>query len=124
MHNAQSGDPLEDRSASDERKLREEHLLVAATTLLVRWGYRKTTIDDVAREAGVGKGIIYLCHVDQPGRDLPALLYGFVDACRHGCNLCSDRFAARRGNLAGTSLGMIPLGLLSAICSRDGCVQQ
>jgi AcrR family transcriptional regulator len=44
----------------DERKLREERILDAATTLLVRWGYRKTTIDDVAREAGVGKGTIYL----------------------------------------------------------------
>jgi AcrR family transcriptional regulator len=44
----------------DERKLREERILNAATTLLVRWGYRKTTIDDVAREAGVGKGTIYL----------------------------------------------------------------
>jgi AcrR family transcriptional regulator len=45
---------------SPERKLREERLLDAATTLLVRWGYRKTTLDDVAREAGVGKGTIYL----------------------------------------------------------------
>jgi AcrR family transcriptional regulator len=45
---------------SDERKLREERILDAATTLLVRWGYRKTTIDDVAHEAGVGKGTIYL----------------------------------------------------------------
>src|SRR2546429_1999184 len=53
--NTQPGQP-----ESDERKLREERLLDAATTLLVRWGYRKTTIDDVAREAGVGKGTIYL----------------------------------------------------------------
>lgn len=45
---------------SDERKLREVRILDAATTLLVRWGYRKTTIDDVAREANVGKGTIYL----------------------------------------------------------------
>src|SRR5690349_16292604 len=45
---------------SDERKLREERILDAATILLVRWGYRKTTIDDVAHEAGVGKGTIYL----------------------------------------------------------------
>ncbi len=45
---------------SDERKLREERILDAATALLVRYGYRKTTIDDVAQEAGVGKGTIYL----------------------------------------------------------------
>jgi AcrR family transcriptional regulator len=44
----------------DERTLREERLLDAAATLLVRWGYRRTSIDDVAREAGVGKGTIYL----------------------------------------------------------------
>lgn len=44
----------------DERRLREERILDAAARQLVRWGYRKTTIDDVAREAGVGKGTIYL----------------------------------------------------------------
>ncbi len=44
----------------NERQLRQERILDAATTLLIRWGYRKTTIDDVAREAGVGKGTIYL----------------------------------------------------------------
>jgi AcrR family transcriptional regulator len=44
----------------DERQEREERILDAAAALLVRWGYRKTTIDDVAREAGVGKGTIYL----------------------------------------------------------------
>lgn len=44
----------------DERMLREERLLDVAASLLVRWGYRRTTLDDVAREAGVGKGTIYL----------------------------------------------------------------
>ncbi len=53
--------PLQERlSESDERQPREERILDAAAMLLVRWGYRKTTIDDVAREAGVGKGTIYL----------------------------------------------------------------
>lgn len=50
---------LSDKEVND-RMLREERILDAATTLLLRWGYRKTTIDDVAREAGVGKGTIYL----------------------------------------------------------------
>jgi AcrR family transcriptional regulator len=45
---------------SGERTAREERILDAAAALLVRWGYRKTTIDDVAREAGVAKGTIYL----------------------------------------------------------------
>jgi AcrR family transcriptional regulator len=44
----------------DERTRRSERILDAATVLLVRWGYRKTSIDDVAREAGIGKGTIYL----------------------------------------------------------------
>jgi len=57
---APAREALPGQPASDERRLREERLLDAASTLLVRWGYRKTTIDDVAREAGVGKGTIYL----------------------------------------------------------------
>jgi AcrR family transcriptional regulator len=52
--------PPERQPEPDERTLREERILDAAAALLVRWGYRKTTIDDVAREAGVGKGTIYL----------------------------------------------------------------
>ncbi len=48
------------RELADERQQREERILDAAAALLLRWGYRKTTIDDVAREAGVGKGTIYL----------------------------------------------------------------
>lgn len=47
-------------AVAGERQQREERILDAAATLLVRWGFRKTTIDDVAREAGVGKGTIYL----------------------------------------------------------------
>ncbi|MGO8950235.1 MAG: TetR/AcrR family transcriptional regulator [Ktedonobacterales bacterium] len=54
------GQPPERPRDADERRLREEHILDAASDLLVRFGYRKTTIDDVAREAGVGKGTIYL----------------------------------------------------------------
>ncbi|WP_431871364.1 TetR/AcrR family transcriptional regulator [Nocardiopsis eucommiae] len=52
-HNAQ------DRPAS-ERELRADRILDAAEELIVAWGQRKTTIDDVARRAGVGKGTVYL----------------------------------------------------------------
>jgi AcrR family transcriptional regulator len=61
------GDPatlLEYRAESEASKgelsPRQQRILDAAGTLLIRFGYRKTTIDDVAREAGVGKGTIYL----------------------------------------------------------------
>jgi len=54
------GQQAEPDAQPDERQQREERILDAAAALLLRWGYRKTTIDDVAREAGVGKGTIYL----------------------------------------------------------------
>lgn len=42
---------------SDERA---DRVLDAAAELLVRWGYQRVTIDDVARHAGIGKGTVYL----------------------------------------------------------------
>lgn len=35
-------------------------ILDAAERLLVRYGYKKMTVDDIAREVGIGKGTIYL----------------------------------------------------------------
>jgi AcrR family transcriptional regulator len=39
---------------------RLERVLDAAADLLVRWGYQKVTIDEIARQAGIGKGTVYL----------------------------------------------------------------
>jgi AcrR family transcriptional regulator len=39
---------------------REARILDAAGELLLAFGYRKVTVDDVARRAGVGKGTVYL----------------------------------------------------------------
>jgi len=38
-----------------------ETILDATNRLLSRYGYRKMTMEDVAVEAGIGKGTIYLC---------------------------------------------------------------
>ena len=38
----------------------KEAILDATERLLARYGYRKMTIEDIAREVGVGKGTIYL----------------------------------------------------------------
>jgi AcrR family transcriptional regulator len=42
------------------RQARAGRILDTATALILRWGYNKTTIDDIARQAGVAKGTIYL----------------------------------------------------------------
>ncbi|TQM14964.1 TetR/AcrR family transcriptional regulator [Pseudonocardia kunmingensis] len=39
---------------------RVERMLDSAAELLVRWGYQRVTIDEVARHAGIGKGTVYL----------------------------------------------------------------
>ncbi len=43
-----------------KREEREQRILDVAAELLERWGYRKTTIDDIAKQARVAKGTIYL----------------------------------------------------------------
>ena len=48
---------IEERS---KREQRADRILDAAAELMLRWGYNKTTIDDIARFAGVAKGTIYL----------------------------------------------------------------
>lgn len=51
------------RAAGEELSKREERahrILDAAAELIQRWGYKKTTVDDIARLAGVAKGTIYL----------------------------------------------------------------
>src|SRR3954468_8267845 len=37
-----------------------DRILDAADRLLARYGYQKMTIDDLAREVGIGKGTVYL----------------------------------------------------------------
>jgi AcrR family transcriptional regulator len=39
---------------------RVTHILDAAASLLLRWGYRRVMIEDIARQVGIGTGTIYL----------------------------------------------------------------
>ncbi len=48
------------RREPPKRRERAHRILDAASTLILRWGYNKTTVDDIARQAGVAKGTIYL----------------------------------------------------------------
>src|SRR5262247_3488590 len=45
------------RRAADTKR---EAILQAALELFGRYGYRRTSIDDIARQAGVAKGTVYL----------------------------------------------------------------
>jgi AcrR family transcriptional regulator len=51
------------RGHTEERSKREQRadrILDAAAALMQRWGYNKTTMDDIVRLSGVAKGTIYL----------------------------------------------------------------
>ncbi len=51
------------RDSQQEQRKREERaerILDAAASLIQRWGYTKTTLDDIARQARVARGTIYL----------------------------------------------------------------
>jgi AcrR family transcriptional regulator len=48
-----------ERSRGDRRE-RADRILDTARELLLSWGYRRVTIDELARRAGVGKGTVYL----------------------------------------------------------------
>jgi len=43
-----------------KKEEREARILDATAELLQKWGYRKTTIEDIARAAGVSKATVYL----------------------------------------------------------------
>jgi AcrR family transcriptional regulator len=45
---------------ASNREERAHRILDCAAELILRWGYNKTTVDDIARAAGVAKGTIYL----------------------------------------------------------------
>ncbi|WP_083766085.1 TetR/AcrR family transcriptional regulator [Symbiobacterium thermophilum] len=51
---------IERRGRQSRRTERALRILDAAASLVERYGYSKTTMDDVAREAGVAKGTLYL----------------------------------------------------------------
>ncbi len=42
-----------------KQETRTDRILDAALELVQRWGYRKTTLDDIAKQAGVTKGTLY-----------------------------------------------------------------
>lgn len=46
--------------AVSTQQRRAERILDAAAELVLRWGYKRVTIEDIAKRAAIGKGTIYL----------------------------------------------------------------
>jgi AcrR family transcriptional regulator len=49
-----------DSSLQARQRERAQRILAVAADLMLRWGYKRVTIDDIARQSGIGTGTIYL----------------------------------------------------------------
>ena len=52
--------------AVDAKERKRRKIIAAATKLFLRFGYRKTSMDEVARNAHVAKGTVYLYFASKP----------------------------------------------------------
>ncbi|MEM7801160.1 MAG: TetR/AcrR family transcriptional regulator [Chloroflexota bacterium] len=107
-----------------KRDKREKQILDAASALFVRYGYDKTTVADIAREAGVSKGAIYL-HVENKQELLEKLIVREMQT--HGPGwLQALEDDPDGGTIAGfyrgTLRGMNSSPFMQAIFKQDGRV--
>jgi AcrR family transcriptional regulator len=92
--------PVSKRSRVAPGESRKELILDAADRLLAHFGYKKMTVEDIAREAGIGKGTVYLhfaskeevvlSHVDRIVRPL----FAELDAIAAQDRSAADRLRA------------------------------
>lgn len=55
-----SADTFTSSSERAAQQTRPSRILDVAAALLVQWGYKRVTVDDIAQQAGVGTGTVYL----------------------------------------------------------------
>jgi AcrR family transcriptional regulator len=104
-----------------KRQERAHRILDAAATVILRWGYNKTTIDDIARQAGVAKGTIYL-HWNTREELFTALLRRERLALTEDVKqrIIEDPAGATlRGMLKHSTLALMKRPLLKAVLLRD-----
>ena len=101
---------------------RRERLLDAAADLFVRHGFDKTTVADVAREAGIGKGSVYL-HFDSKEAVLEALMLRELHALSEAwyeAVMADPRGGTLGGMYKATLRGLHRSPFMAAMMSRDG----
>lgn len=104
-----------------KRQVRAQRILDTAAALILRWGYNKTTIDDIAREAGVAKGTIYL-HWQTREALFAALLRReklALTADLRQCIATDPGSAMLHAFFRQTALALIRRPLLKAVLLRD-----
>jgi AcrR family transcriptional regulator len=75
-------------------------ILDAALRVFGQYGYRRTSMDDIAREAGIGKGTIYLSFAGKDevfqalGQALSERMLAGAEAARHRPGTAADKLAA------------------------------
>lgn len=109
------------RRVAERRERRAQRILDAAAELILRWGYDKTTVDDVARTAGVAKGTIYLHWKTREELFVALLRRERVEMLAEvEAALAADPAAATlRGLLARLTLALLRRPLLKAAVLRE-----
>jgi len=106
---------------AERREARAQRILDAASTLILRYGYHKTTTDDIAKEAGVGKGTLYL-HWNTREALFAALILrekvAMADDIKQRL-ACDPAGATLRGLLKHAALALMHRPLLKAVLLRD-----
>jgi AcrR family transcriptional regulator len=106
---------------SSKQAAREQRILEAALPLFTRYGFDKTSMDDIARAAGVSKGAVYLHFTGKQAlfdrlviQESERLLEGIID------NLDRDPAGYSIFNVYRFSLvGLLESPLLGALYTRD-----
>ena len=87
---------------------RRAAILDAALRVFGQYGYRRTSMDDIAREAGIGKGTIYLSFASKEevfqalSQSLAQRMLAGAEAARHRPATTADKLAAMNAAWFGT----------------------
>lgn len=111
-------------TAKSENEARKKRILDSAVDLIVHYGFDKTTVSDIAREAGISKGAIYL-HFDSKDALFEALLIREMQAYteRWMERIENDKYGGTIGSMYKNTLYAVNASpFMSAIFKRDSRV--
>ncbi|MEU3183876.1 helix-turn-helix domain-containing protein [Streptomyces sp. NPDC006923] len=101
---------------------RQEGIVAAATAVFLRFGLRKTTMDDIAREAGISRQGLYLHFASKDAvfrRVVEDMLSGMRDSVRHALERddlpVADRLAEACEAFHGLTVGKVELRQFSEL---------